>query len=166
MLLYGLALKEQRFSSFPPNSTSRSSIQLSGSALAGPMLQEGASVENPPPALLLAGEMTGKGLDAGRRACLRPQMAARHGIFMYFHAFSSHFQGISPSNSRWIRHVKVSFTMSAVESDLPQLELMGAKNWSLVESRWLFDPFDNVFRSFEVALYWPLTPCYRVFMRF
>eukprot|EP00435_Cladocopium_sp_Y103_P039692 s2129_g10.t1 len=51
------------FSSFPPSSGSNTStIQVSGSALAGPMLQEGSAPENAPPALHISGEMTGKGL--------------------------------------------------------------------------------------------------------
>lgn len=89
------------FSSFPPSSGSNTStIQVSGSALAGPMLQEGSAPENAPPALHISGEMTGKGL--------------------------------------------VSFTMRAEDSDLSQLEALGAKNWigstwegELGSDRWL-----------------------------
>eukprot|EP00913_Durusdinium_trenchii_P010618 g9962.t1 len=50
------------FSSFPPSSGSNTStIQISGAALAGPLLQEGSAPENAPPPLLISGEMTGKG---------------------------------------------------------------------------------------------------------
>ncbi|CAJ1419901.1 unnamed protein product [Effrenium voratum] len=51
------------FSCFPPSSSSNvTSIRISGSALAGPMLQEGMAPENAPPALRISGEMTGKGV--------------------------------------------------------------------------------------------------------
>ena len=48
------------------------------------MLQEGASEENPPPALLLAGEMTGKGVDAG---AMKPLESCLHCKSWHFHAF-------------------------------------------------------------------------------
>ncbi|CAE7489679.1 Tmem65 [Symbiodinium natans] len=51
------------FSCFPPSSGGNTSmIRVSGSALAGPLLQEGSSPENAPPALQIGGEMSGKGI--------------------------------------------------------------------------------------------------------
>ena len=51
-----IPLSNSRFSSFPPSSGSNTStIQISGAALAGPLLQEGSAPENAPPPLLISG---------------------------------------------------------------------------------------------------------------